>query len=108
MRKVERKTKAKSKIPYVIVRAQKAGVHAGELASSAGGKVRLRNARRIWYWAGAATLSELAVYGSSSPDTCKFPPAVAEMWIPIADVGEVIYCRPAGEKMIRNQAEWRA
>ena len=68
-------TKAQKKpqknMPYVIVRCTHAGVHAGELMARKGQEVELRNARRIWYWTGAASLSELAVYGSKSPSTCK-------------------------------------
>lgn len=58
---------------YVIVRTYSAGVFAGELESRDGKEVVLRNARRIWYWAGAASLSQLAMEGTSKPDQCKFP-----------------------------------
>lgn len=58
---------------YVIVRTYSAGVFAGELESQNGQEVVLRNARRIWYWAGAASLSQLAMEGTSNPKDCKFP-----------------------------------
>ena len=58
---------------YVIVRTYSAGVFAGELKSRKGQEVVLTNARRIWYWAGASSLSQLAVDGTSKPDECKFP-----------------------------------
>ena len=58
---------------YVIVRTFSAGVFAGELESRNGQEVVLRNARRIWYWKGAASLSQLATDGSSQPNQCKFP-----------------------------------
>ena len=45
------------KLKYVIVRTYSAGVFAGELESKNGQEVVLRNARRIWYWSGAASLS---------------------------------------------------
>ncbi len=63
-------------LKYVIVRAYSAGVFAGELESRNGREVVLRNARRIWYWDGAASLSELAMRGTSKPNKCKFPCAV--------------------------------
>jgi len=44
-----------------------------------GKTVRLTNARRIWYWAGAASLSQLAVAGTSKPKECKFPVAVDDV-----------------------------
>ncbi len=64
------------KTKYVIVRTYSAGVFAGTLVSRKGKEVVLTNARRLWYWAGAASLSELAVRGTSQPALCKFPVAV--------------------------------
>ena len=58
---------------YVLVRTYSAGVFAGYLESKNGEEVILRNARRIWYWSGAASLSQLSVDGVSDPDNCKFP-----------------------------------
>jgi hypothetical protein len=63
----------------VIVRTYSAGVFAGVLKSRKGREVVLTNARRIYYWAGAATLSQLSVEGTSKPDECKFPCAVSEV-----------------------------
>lgn len=57
----------------VMVRTFSAGVFAGELESRKGQEVVLRNARRIWYWSGAASLSQLAMEGTSDPASCKFP-----------------------------------
>lgn len=57
----------------VMVRTYSAGVHFGELASMEGKLVELKNARRVWYWAGAATLSQLATEGTKRPSDCKFP-----------------------------------
>ena len=61
---------------YVIVRTYSAGVFAGYLESRTGQEVVLRNARRIYYWDGAATLSQLAIDGTSKPSNCKFPQEV--------------------------------
>jgi hypothetical protein len=61
---------------YVIVRTQSAGVFAGTLRSRNGREVVLTEARRLWYWAGAASLSQLAVDGVKKPNQCKFPIAV--------------------------------
>lgn len=58
---------------YVIVRTYSAGVFAGELESRIGQEVVLRNARRIWYWSGACSLSQLAMEGTKDPTNCKFP-----------------------------------
>jgi hypothetical protein len=64
---------------YVIVRTYSAGVFAGNLDSRNGQEVVLTDARRLWYWAGAASLSQLAVDGTSDPKNCKFPVAVSRV-----------------------------
>ena len=33
----------------------------------------MKNARRLWMWAGACSLSQLAMEGTKNPDDCKFP-----------------------------------
>lgn len=57
---------------YVIVRTYSAGVFAGEFISRNGQEVILENARRLWFWAGAFTLSQLAMEGVTKPKECKF------------------------------------
>jgi len=57
----------------VIARTARAGVFAGTLARRDGMEVELTDARRLWYWSGAASLSSLAVSGLSNPSGCKFP-----------------------------------
>lgn len=64
---------------YCMVRTQNAGVFAGTVKSRYGGEVVLTGARRIWYWDGAASLSQLATTGTSKPEKCKFPCEVDEV-----------------------------
>lgn len=91
---------------YVIVRARDAGVFAGCLTSEIGTQdvVILADARRIWYWSGAASISELASRGTSRPAQCKFPAAVSQ--IVIYGVIEIIATTPEGEKSIRGVPVW--
>jgi len=49
--------------PEVIVRTRSAGVHIGTVSSRCGLEVTLTNARRLWYWKGAFTLSAVATKG---------------------------------------------
>ena len=70
------KSAAREGKPYVMVRTTSAGVFAGYLDSRDGREVVLLDARRMWYWTGAASLSQLATDGPSSTATCKFPCAV--------------------------------
>ncbi len=58
---------------YVICRTYSAGVFAGFLESRNGQEVVLRDARRLWYWSGASSLSQLAMEGVKRPLECKFP-----------------------------------
>ena len=72
----------------VIVRTRSAGVFAGHLSDQDGMAGRILNARRLWYWDGAASLSELATKGPSKPQNCKFPTAVP--WIDVTEIIEVL------------------
>ena len=80
---------------YCMVRTYSAGVFAGTIEEKNGKEVKLSNARRIWYWDGAASLSQLATEGTSEPINCKFPVEVSEVLlmevieiIPITDVAK--------------------
>ena len=96
----------KTKKLYVIVRTYSAGVFAGTLESRHGKEVVLSGARRLWYWAGAASLSELAVSGTSKPDTCKFPVAVAS--VILTEAIEILDVAPGAQKSIEAVPVWRA
>ena len=77
-----------NELQYVIIRTYSAGVHAGYLKEKNGLECTLVNARRIYFWDGAATLSQLAIEGTSKPDKCKFPCKVDKIhlqWIEIID-----------------------
>lgn len=78
---------------YAVVRTRSAGVFAGYVKSRDGQEVELLNARRLWYWDGAASLSELSQQGTKSPANCKFPQEVPS--ILLTEVIEVI---PASKK----------
>lgn len=90
---------------YVIVRAEKVGVFAGYLKSRTGQEVVLTNARRIWYWSGAASLSQLAQSGTSDPNNCKFPEAVDEVTILVAI--EILAVTPEAKKSIESVKIWK-
>ena len=74
----------------VIIRGNRSGVEFGTLVAQDGSEVTLANARRIWYWDGAASLSQLATDGTSRPDNCKFTVTVGS--ITILDAIEIIPC----------------
>ena len=90
---------------YVIVRTYSAGVFAGSLESRTGREVVLRDARRIWYWSGAATLNQLAVDGTSDPENCKFPVAVDR--VELLEAIEILDVTPEAETSIKAVKVWR-
>jgi len=90
---------------YVIVRTYSAGVFAGFLESRDGREVVLRNARRLWYWAGAASLSQLAQEGVSLPDECKFPCEVDK--VELLQSIEILDCTKKAQKSIKKVKIWK-
>ena len=91
---------------YVVVRTYSAGVFAGLLAKQDGTEVVLEQARRLWYWRGAASLSELAVRGVKRPNECKFPVAVPR--IVLTEAIEILDTTPQARASIEGVAEWSA
>lgn len=90
---------------YVIVRTYSAGVFAGYLASQKGKQIIIKRARRLWYWAGAASLSQLAVDGSSKPSDCKFPCEVAE--ITVTEAIEILHVTQKAKDSLAEVAIWQ-
>ena len=97
---------AKSIGRYVICRTRGAGCFAGNVESESGTEVVLTDVRRLWYWEGAASLSELATRGTSRPAKCKFP--VAMVRVKLTEVTEVIDTTTAAEKSIKEVPIWTA
>lgn len=91
---------------YVIVRTYSAGVFAGTLESRKGREVVLRDARRIWYWKGAATLSQLAVDGTSNPSGCKFPCPVPR--VELLEAIEILDVTERAKESIESVPVWKA
>ena len=86
-----------------IVRSRSAGVFFG-IVSLDGTTATITNARRLWYWDGAASLSQLAVDGVVKPGTCKFPCVVSE--IKVFDVIEILSVTEKAAATIDSVAVW--
>ena len=89
----------------VIVRGDRSGVFFGTLVKKEGQEVKLENCRRLWYWDGAASISQLAVDGTTKPENCKFTVTVSE--IIITDAIEIIICTDKASDKIQKVAEWK-
>jgi hypothetical protein len=91
-------------LPYCVIRTQSSGVFAGYLESFKGDSVTLLCVRRIWYWSGAASLSQIAMQGVSKPGECKFPIEVDK--IILTKVIEVLYTTQKAQDSIKNVPVW--
>lgn len=88
-----------------IVRADRAGVFFGKIKERSGSEVTMTDVRRLWYWDGAASLSQLAVEGVKAPEKCKFTVYVPEMTI--LGVIEIIPCTSTAEDNIKQVGIWK-
>lgn len=93
----------------VIIRADRAGVFFGTLVAKretpAGVEVELYDSRRLWYWSGAASLSQLATEGVKAPDDCRFTVTVPQHMV--MQVTEIIPCSEEAIKSIKAVKAWK-
>ena len=90
---------------FCIIRADKAGVFAGEVLKVVGDTCLIKDSRRLWYWEGAASLSQLSQEGVSLPEKCKFPCAIPSHLV--FGVIEIIPCTELAEKSIKGVEVWQ-
>ena len=90
---------------YVICRTSSAGVFAGYLSSKNGQEVILLNARRLWYWKGAASLSQLSIDGVANPNECKFPESVKS--VQLTEAIEILPVTEKAKKSIDGVPIWK-
>ena len=88
-----------------IIRGDRSGVFYGEIAERNGREVKIIRCRRLWYWDGAASLSQLALEGVTKPGSCKFTVTVPELTV--LDAIEVIPCTEAACRSIDGVKVWR-
>ncbi len=90
---------------YQIVRTYSAGVFAGYIESKNKDEVIMTNARRLWYWDGAASLSQLAMEGVKAPQNCKFPMPVGR--VTLLGVIEILDCTKEAQTSIEGVSIWK-
>jgi hypothetical protein len=93
-------------LPCVLVRCNRSSAFFGYLKEHNGQQVTLLNARRIYYWDGAATLSQLANSGTSKSKNCKFPEAVQE--IILTDAIEIMTVTKEAKASLDSVPIWKA
>ena len=105
MKKMKGKIKM-DKQQYYIIRAKDAGVFFGHIKERNGDEIVLTDCRRIWYWKGAASLSQLATEGVKDQRLSKFTVIVPE--ITVLGVIEIIPCSDKAVDSIQGVPVWRA
>ena len=90
----------------VIIRTENAGVHFGTLGKKEGSEVTLDDSIRLWYWAGACSLSQLAIDGTKKPEECKF--SVPTQGHQLLGVIEIIPCTDKSVKSIEGVSSWKS
>jgi hypothetical protein len=94
---------AKTTTQKYIVRTDRAGVFFTEIESRNGSEVELRNARRIYYWKGANTCSQIAVDGVANDSQLT----VSVPSMTVLGVIEVIPCSDKATACMDAIPEWR-
>lgn len=97
--------KASDPKPWVVIRSRDAGVFFARLVKEENGRVELENSRRIYYWDGAATLSQLAMEGVKKVSNCKFPEELPSQIV--LGVCEIIPATEAAVKSIQSVPVWK-
>ena len=93
---------------FYIVRTYSAGVWFGNMQRIDGTIAIITNARRLWYWSGAASLSQLATEGTKSPSNCKFTVTITdEEGVYLPQVIEVLPCTKEAVENIKAVKEWK-
>ena len=90
---------------YCVIRGRGFGVFAGTVDTIDGDLILVKNARRLWYWDGAASISQIAAEGVKNPAGCKFSMSVES--ILLRDFIEIIPCTEQAREIIEGVKEWK-
>lgn len=90
---------------YYIIRTNNAGVFFGHIVERRGDEADLADVRRLWYWSGACSLSQLAMEGTKRPESCKFSVTVPQMTV--LGVIELIPCTDEAASSIFGVRTWK-
>ena len=94
----------KNDLPCVLVKTAQANIHVGYLKHKEGDTLRLTEARRLWYWSGAAGCNQIAAEGVKFPEKCKFPCPVE---LEVFQVVEIIPVTVKAKQSIDSVKVWR-
>ena len=90
---------------YYIVRCASAGVFFGRIRERSDKEVVMEDVRKLWYWAGACAVEQLAMDGTADPDRCQFTVTVPEM--SVMDPIQIIPCTEKAVESIMGVGAWK-
>ena len=90
---------------YVIVRSRDSGCHAGYLKEDNETSLILVNSRRLWYWNGACSLSQIAMDGIGDKQSSKIAMVLPE--IKIVNYCEIIPATQTAKESIESCKVWK-
>ena len=91
---------------YCVIRTKDAGVFAGTVTEHNGQEVLLKDARRLWYWDGACSISQIAAARVKNPGNCKFAMPVDELGL--LGVIEIIPATEKAREIIEGVEIWKS
>ena len=103
--KVSEKSESLDGMTYQIVRTYSSGVCAGYIKSRKGQEVVMTKARRLWYWNGATTLSQIATTGVTKPQDCKF---ACEVDVTLINAIEILDVTNKAKEIIEGVKVWES
>lgn len=89
---------------YCVIRTYSAGVHIGYVKRCDGQEIELIKSRRLHYWDGACSLSQVAIDGvdeSNSRIAMELPEII------LTDCIEIIPCSEKSEKFFKGAKVWK-
>ena len=89
---------------YVIVRSNEAGVFFGILSAKEGTELTLTNARKVYYWSGAACVEEMSQHGIQNLKDSKLTIFVDT--IIISNYVQILFCSEEAIENIKNAKSW--
>ena len=102
---MSKQSKKSVKQPFVLTRGRISGVMCGYLVERTAEVVVLREARQVWRWRGANTMTALAEEGASLTEYTRIDRPAPLVELNAEDVGAVFRCSPAAEENLR-QSRW--
>ncbi len=89
-----------------VVRCKNSGVFYGTFQWLEGTLCLLTDVQNIWYWAGAATILQLATDGVALPDETKITIKVSRLVV--TDAVEIVPCTEKATQCLDNITPWKS